>query len=44
VAINQAAGHAVGALVNTHGRSVSLLDAAVIAAANGGDPRRARGH
>jgi D-alanyl-D-alanine-carboxypeptidase/D-alanyl-D-alanine-endopeptidase len=44
VAINQAAGHAVGALANTDGRSVSLLDAAVIAAANGGDPRRARGH
>jgi D-alanyl-D-alanine-carboxypeptidase/D-alanyl-D-alanine-endopeptidase len=42
VAIDQAAGHAVGALVNTHGRSVSLLDAAVITAVNGGDPRHAR--
>jgi D-alanyl-D-alanine-carboxypeptidase/D-alanyl-D-alanine-endopeptidase len=42
VAIDQAAGHAVGALVNTHGRSVSLLDAAVITAVNGDDPRRAR--
>jgi D-alanyl-D-alanine-carboxypeptidase/D-alanyl-D-alanine-endopeptidase len=41
VAVNQAAGHAVGALVNTHGRSVTLLDAAVITAANGGDPRHA---
>ena len=42
VAVNQAAGHAVGALVNTHHRSVALLDAAVITAANGGDPRHAR--
>lgn len=42
VAIDQAAGHAVGALVNTHGRSVSLLDAAVITAVNGGDPRHVR--
>ena len=42
VAIDQAAGHAVGALVNTHGRSVSLLDAVVITAVNGGDPRHAR--
>jgi CubicO group peptidase (beta-lactamase class C family) len=42
VAIDQAAGHAVGALVNTHGRSVSLLDAAVITALRGGDPRHAR--
>ena len=39
VAINQAAGHAVGALVNTHGQSVSVLDAAVITAVKGGDPR-----
>jgi Beta-lactamase len=42
VAIDQAAGHAVGALVNTDGRSVSLLDAAVITAVNGGNPRQAR--
>jgi serine-type D-Ala-D-Ala carboxypeptidase/endopeptidase len=42
MAISQATGHAVGALVNTHGRSVSLLDAAVITAAGGGDPRHAR--
>lgn len=42
VAIDQAAGHAVGALVSNHGRSVSLLDAAVITAASGGDPRNAR--
>jgi serine-type D-Ala-D-Ala carboxypeptidase/endopeptidase len=42
VAINQATGHAVGALVNTHGRSVSLLDAAVLTAVKGGDPRQAR--
>lgn len=42
VAIDQAAGHAVGALVNTSGRSVSLLDAAVVTAAGGGDPRHAR--
>ena len=39
VAIDQAAGHAVGALVNTHGRSVSVLDAAVVSAVKGGDPR-----
>ena len=32
----------MGALVNTHGRSVSLLDAAVMTAVNGGDPRQAR--
>jgi D-alanyl-D-alanine-carboxypeptidase/D-alanyl-D-alanine-endopeptidase len=42
VAIDQATGHAVGALVNAHGRSVSLLDAAVITAIKGGDPRHAR--
>jgi serine-type D-Ala-D-Ala carboxypeptidase/endopeptidase len=42
VGINQAAGHAVGALVNTHGSSVSLLDAAVITAVNGGDRRPRR--
>jgi CubicO group peptidase (beta-lactamase class C family) len=43
VAIDQAAGHAVGALVNTYGGSVARLDAAVITAASGGDPRQARG-
>lgn len=42
VAVDQAARHAVGALVNTHGRSAPLLDAAVITAVNGGDPRRTR--
>jgi D-alanyl-D-alanine-carboxypeptidase/D-alanyl-D-alanine-endopeptidase len=40
-AINQGAGHAVGALVNTHGSSAPVLDAAVITAVNGGDPRHA---
>ena len=39
VAIDQAAGHAVGALVSTHGASVSVLDSAVVTAAKGGDPR-----
>jgi CubicO group peptidase (beta-lactamase class C family) len=39
VAIDQAAGRAVGALVNTHGLSVSVLDAAVVTAVKGGDPR-----
>jgi CubicO group peptidase (beta-lactamase class C family) len=42
LAIDQAAGHAVGALVNTHGNSVSVLDAAVITAVKGGDPRHTR--
>lgn len=42
VVIDQAAGHAVGALVNTSGGSVSLLDAAVVAAVTGGDPGDAR--
>jgi hypothetical protein len=42
VAIDQAAGHAVGTLVNTAGNSVSLLDGAVITAVNGRDPRHAR--
>jgi serine-type D-Ala-D-Ala carboxypeptidase/endopeptidase len=40
VAIDQAAGHAVGALASTDGRSVSRLDAAVMTAVKGGDPRR----
>lgn len=44
VAIDQSAGHAVGALVNSGGRSVSVLDAAVVTAVKGGDPRRTRGH
>jgi CubicO group peptidase (beta-lactamase class C family) len=42
VAIDQAAGRAVGALVNTHGGWLSLLNAAVITPLNGGDPRHAR--
>jgi CubicO group peptidase (beta-lactamase class C family) len=42
LAIDQAAGHAVGALVNTHGNSVSVLDAAVITAVKGGDHRHTR--
>ncbi len=41
-AIDQAAGHAVAALVNTEGNSVPLLDAVVMAAVKGGDPRQAR--
>ena len=41
-AIDQAAGHAVAALVNTDGNSVPLLDAVVMAAVKGGDPRQAR--
>jgi serine-type D-Ala-D-Ala carboxypeptidase/endopeptidase len=40
VAIDQAAGHAVGALASTDGGSVSQLDAAVMTAVKGGDPRR----
>lgn len=40
--IDQAAGHAMAALVNTHGRSVPLLDAVVMAAVRDGDPRLAR--
>jgi hypothetical protein len=32
----------MAALVNTHGRSASLLDAAVMAAVKGDDPRQAR--
>jgi serine-type D-Ala-D-Ala carboxypeptidase/endopeptidase len=42
LAIDQAAGHAVAALVNTHRRSASLLDAVVMAAVKGDDPRQAR--
>ncbi len=42
MAIDQAAGHAVAALVNTHGSSAPLLDAAVMAAVKGSDPRRIR--
>jgi len=42
MAIDQAAGHAVAALVNTHGRSTPLLDAVVMQAVKGHDPRQAR--
>jgi CubicO group peptidase (beta-lactamase class C family) len=40
--IDQAAGHAMAALVNTHGSSAPLLDAVVMAAVKGTDPRQAR--
>jgi len=40
--IDQAAGHAVAALVNTHGSSAPLLDAVVMAAVKGSDPRQVR--
>jgi hypothetical protein len=40
--IDQAAGHAVAALVNTHGSPAPLLDAVVMAAVKGNDPRQAR--
>ncbi len=40
--IDQAAGHALAALVNTHGGSARLLDAAVMAAVKGNDPRQPR--
>jgi hypothetical protein len=40
--VDQAAGHAMAALVNTHGSSAPLLDAVVMAAVKGNDPRRAR--
>jgi D-alanyl-D-alanine-carboxypeptidase/D-alanyl-D-alanine-endopeptidase len=40
--IDQAAGHAMAALVNTHGSSAPLLDAVVKAAVKGGDPRQIR--
>ena len=40
--IDQAAGHAVAALVNTHGSAAPLLDAVVMAAVKGSDPRQAR--
>jgi serine-type D-Ala-D-Ala carboxypeptidase/endopeptidase len=40
--IDQAAGHAVAALVNVHGESVGVLDAVVMAAVKGNDPRQAR--
>ena len=42
MAIDQAAGHAMAALVNTHGSSAHLLDAAVMAAVQGNDPRKLR--
>jgi CubicO group peptidase (beta-lactamase class C family) len=40
--IDQAAGHAVAALVNTHGSAAPLLDSVVMAAVKGSDPRQAR--
>jgi CubicO group peptidase (beta-lactamase class C family) len=40
--IDQAAGHAIAALVNTHGSAAPLLDSVVMAAVKGSDPRRAR--
>ncbi len=40
--IDQAAGHAIAALVNTHGSAAPLLDSVVMAAVKGTDPRRAR--
>jgi serine-type D-Ala-D-Ala carboxypeptidase/endopeptidase len=40
--IDQAAGHAMAALVNTHGTAARLLDAVVMAAIKGSDPRRPR--
>jgi len=40
--IDQAAGHALAALVNTHASSARLLDAAVMAAVKGTDPRQIR--
>jgi D-alanyl-D-alanine-carboxypeptidase/D-alanyl-D-alanine-endopeptidase len=40
--IDQAAGRAMAALVNTHGTAAGLLDAVVMAAIKGSDPRRAR--
>ena len=40
--IDQAAGHAVAALVNTHGSSAPLLNAVVMAAVKGNDPRQVR--
>ena len=42
MAIDQAAGHAIAALVNTHGSAAPLLDAVVMAAVKGSDPRQAR--
>jgi CubicO group peptidase (beta-lactamase class C family) len=42
MAIDQAAGRAVAALVNTHGTAAPLLDAVVLAAVKGADPRQAR--
>jgi serine-type D-Ala-D-Ala carboxypeptidase/endopeptidase len=39
--IDQAAGHAIAALVNTHGSAAPLLDSVVMAAVKGIDPRQA---
>jgi serine-type D-Ala-D-Ala carboxypeptidase/endopeptidase len=40
--IDQAAGHAIAALVNTHGSAAPLLDSVVMAAVKGSDPRQVR--
>jgi hypothetical protein len=40
--IDQAAGHAMAALVNTHGSSAPVLDAVVMAAIKGDNPRHVR--
>jgi CubicO group peptidase (beta-lactamase class C family) len=42
MAIDQATGHAMAALVNTHGGFPLLLDAVVVTAVKGGDPRQVR--
>jgi len=42
MAIDQATGHGVAALVNTHGSAAPLLSAAVMTAVKGSDPRQAR--
>ena len=42
MAIDQAAGHAMAALVNTHASSAPLLNAVVMAAVGGSDPRQVR--
>jgi serine-type D-Ala-D-Ala carboxypeptidase/endopeptidase len=42
MAMDQEAGHAMATLVNTHGGSPRLLDAVVVTAVRGRDPRQAR--
>jgi CubicO group peptidase (beta-lactamase class C family) len=42
MAIDQAAGHAMAALVNTHGHSPRLIDAVVMEAVKGNDPSQIR--